>query len=114
MGENEFGVTALDVLMEQQNIWESAREKEQKDQIERREIMEGKGPTGWGFGSLDDQKKMLIWNRPLVDELDEFKDMDQIYEAKALLESKGALEGTGKFNPARLSTEEFVEKRDAL
>merc|ERR1712050_208071 len=112
--ENEFGITALDVLIEQRNTWEGAREKEQKDQKERREIMEGRGPVGWGYGTAEDARKMLIWNRPLVDELDEFKDMNQIYEGLKLLEGKGAKEGEDPFNPSLLTTEDFVTKRDKL
>merc|ERR1712187_447104 len=113
MGDGS-GRTALDVILEEMNSMEGAREQEKKDQKERREIMEGKGPVGFGYGTAEDQKKMLIWNRPLVDELDGFKDMDQIYECIKLLQGKGAEEGTSKFNPALLTTEEFVEKRDAL
>mmetsp|Transcript_7898 Transcript_7898/g.18150 ORF Transcript_7898/g.18150 Transcript_7898/m.18150 type:complete len:222 (-) Transcript_7898:374-1039(-) len=112
--ESEYGHTVIDMLNKEIMSWESAREKEQKDQEERREIMEGKGPTGWGFGTAEDQKKMVIWNRPMVDELDDFKMLPQLYKAKALLESKGAKPGEAPFNPAYLTAEEFIEKRDKV
>mmetsp|Transcript_5893 Transcript_5893/g.13974 ORF Transcript_5893/g.13974 Transcript_5893/m.13974 type:complete len:222 (-) Transcript_5893:178-843(-) len=112
--ENEYGETVADMLAKEIQKWEVAREKEKNDQEERREIMEGRGPVGWGFGVPEDQKKTVIWNRPLVDELDDFKMMPQLYKAKELLESKGSKPGEACFNPAYLTAEEFVEKRDKL
>merc|ERR1740123_2885045 len=109
--ESEYGQTVIDMLNKEVLSWEAAREKEQKDQEDRREIMEGKGPTGWGFGTAEDQKKMVVWNRPLVDELDDFKMLPQLYKGKALLESKA---GKAPFNPAYLTAEEFIEKRDKI
>jgi len=112
--ESEYGQTVVDMLSKLILNYEAAREKEKKDQEDRREIMEGRGPVGWGFGTAEDQKKMVIWNRPLVDELDDFKMMTQMYKAKALLESKGGKPGEAPFNPAYLTAEEFVEKRDKM
>mmetsp|Transcript_52329 Transcript_52329/g.118193 ORF Transcript_52329/g.118193 Transcript_52329/m.118193 type:complete len:220 (-) Transcript_52329:89-748(-) len=112
--ESQYGETVIDMMDKMILTYESAREREQKDQLERREIMEGRGPVGWGFGTAEDQKKMVIWNRPLVDELDDFKMMPQLYKAKALLESKGAKPGEATFNPAYLTADEFVAKRDAI
>mmetsp|Transcript_75000 Transcript_75000/g.223520 ORF Transcript_75000/g.223520 Transcript_75000/m.223520 type:complete len:220 (-) Transcript_75000:53-712(-) len=112
--ESEYGQTVIDLLDKLIMTYESAREKEIKDQAERREIMEGRGPVGWGFGTAEDQKKTVVWNRPLVDELDDFKMMPQLYKAKALLESKGAKPGEAPFNPAYLTAEEFVEKRNQI
>mmetsp|Transcript_73092 Transcript_73092/g.191608 ORF Transcript_73092/g.191608 Transcript_73092/m.191608 type:complete len:245 (-) Transcript_73092:50-784(-) len=112
--ESEHGYTALDGVNEQIQIWEAAREQEKKDQLERREFMEGRGPTGFGYGSAEDQRKMIVWNQPLVDELDTFKLLPQIYEGKKFLVDKGAKVGEAPFNPAYLTDEEFVEKRDKL
>uniref|UniRef100_A0A7S1LK03 Ankyrin repeat domain-containing protein n=1 Tax=Alexandrium catenella TaxID=2925 RepID=A0A7S1LK03_ALECA len=112
--ESEYGETVMDIMSKMIVSYEAAREKEVKDQAERREIMEGRGPIGWGYGTAEDQKKTVIWNRPAVDELDDFKMMPQLYKGKALLEAKGAKAGEEAFNPAYLTAEEFVEKRDKV
>merc|ERR1719210_690847 len=67
--EDACGNTVLDSVKEQVSVWEAAREKEIKEQQVRREIMEGRGPVGFGFGSAEEKKKSLIWNQPLADEL---------------------------------------------
>mmetsp|Transcript_42847 Transcript_42847/g.91298 ORF Transcript_42847/g.91298 Transcript_42847/m.91298 type:complete len:225 (+) Transcript_42847:96-770(+) len=112
--ETEWGETALDKVLETIRVTEAARETEMKNQVLRREIMEGKGPTGWGYGSVEDQRKTLIPNNPLADELDEFKTLPQLYQAKVLLEQAGAKVGEASYNPAYLTTEEYVEKRDKI
>lgn len=112
--ESEWGETALDKVIETIKVQEAARETEMKNQAVRREMMEGKGATGWGYGSVEDQRRTLIPNNPLADELDEFKTLPQLYQAKAMLESAGAKAGDDKYNPAYLTTEDYVQKRDKI
>merc|ERR1712048_1165923 len=88
--------------------------KEIKEQQVRRDFMEGKGPTGFGFGTAEDQRKSLVWNQPLADELDTFKNLPRLYEGLRFLESHGAKVGENSFKPAYLTEEEFVEKRDKV
>merc|ERR1712187_541505 len=107
MGDGS-GRTALDVILEEMNSMEGAREQEKKDQKERREIMEGKGPVGFGYGTIEDQRKTLVLNRPLVDELDTFKMLNQLEEGKKLLEEAGAKGGNVPLNGAYLTTEEYI------
>merc|ERR1712187_45258 len=112
--ETEWGETVMDKVIETIKATEAARETEMKNQVLRREIMEGKGPTGWGYGSVEDQRKTLIPNNPLADELDEFKTLPQLYQAKAMLEQAGAKVGESSYNPAYLTTEEYIERRDKI
>mmetsp|Transcript_2824 Transcript_2824/g.7945 ORF Transcript_2824/g.7945 Transcript_2824/m.7945 type:complete len:198 (+) Transcript_2824:73-666(+) len=108
------GCTALDYVEEQTSIWTAAREEEIKGQQDRRDIMEGKGPVGFGYGTLEHQRNTVIDNRPLVDELDTFKMLGQLAEGKKLLEDAGATGGNAPLNPAYLTTAEYIEKRDKL
>mmetsp|Transcript_68072 Transcript_68072/g.134288 ORF Transcript_68072/g.134288 Transcript_68072/m.134288 type:complete len:208 (-) Transcript_68072:141-764(-) len=112
--ESEYGQTVLDMIESEIMRFEAAREREIKDQEERREIMEGRGPVGWGFGTSDEQRRAVIWNRPLADELDEFKMLPQLHLGRQLLEKRGAKAGEASFNPAYLTAEEFVELRDGI
>jgi len=112
--ESEYGQTVLDMIDSEIMSFEAAREREIKDQEERREIMEGRGPVGWGFGTSEEQRRAVIWNRPLADELDEFKLLPQLHLGRQLLEQRGAKAGEAPFNPAYLTAEEFVELRDGI
>eukprot|EP00442_Polarella_glacialis_P030432 CAMPEP_0115139702 /NCGR_PEP_ID=MMETSP0227-20121206/58447_1 /TAXON_ID=89957 /ORGANISM="Polarella glacialis, Strain CCMP 1383" /LENGTH=221 /DNA_ID=CAMNT_0002547619 /DNA_START=80 /DNA_END=745 /DNA_ORIENTATION=- len=112
--ENGWGFTPLDKVKELLATHEAARNQELRDQAERREIMEGRGSVGYGFGTAEEQKKRLLWNQPLADELDTFKNLPKLRECLDLLERSGAKPGEAPFNPAYLTTEEFVERRDRI
>ena len=119
---------------------EAARKQEIRSQEERREIMEGRSIVGYGYGTAEawsfetfpcvfspfrgefhpfssvfkEQRQHLVPNQPLADELDTFKCLPKLREAKKILEVNGAKKGSAPFNPAYLTTEEFVERRDAI
>ncbi|CAK9066151.1 Ankyrin repeat domain-containing protein 53 [Durusdinium trenchii] len=112
--ESGWGFTPLDKVAELLKEAELARKQEILAQEERREIMEGRSIVGYGYGTAEEQRQRLIPNQPLADELDTFKCLPQLPECKKLLESKGAKPGDAPFNPAYLTTEEFVERRDAI
>mmetsp|Transcript_106904 Transcript_106904/g.190009 ORF Transcript_106904/g.190009 Transcript_106904/m.190009 type:complete len:221 (-) Transcript_106904:64-726(-) len=112
--ENGWGFTTLDKVATLLKEVEAARKQEMRDQEARRELMEGRGPVGYGFGSAEEQRQREIWNQPLADELDTFKNLPKLRECKTTLEAAGAKHGEAPFNPAYLTTEEFVERRDAI
>lgn len=112
--ENGWGFTAYDKVSELLVEQEAARKQEMRLQEERRELMEGRGPVGYGYGTAEEQRQRLVPNQPLADELDTFKNLPKLRECKKLLEEKGAKKGESSFNPAYLTTEEFVDRRDAI
>ncbi|CAE6969824.1 Ankrd53, partial [Symbiodinium sp. KB8] len=112
--ESGWGFTPLDKVTELLKDQEAARLQEIRAQEERREIMEGRSIVGYGYGTAEEQRQHLVPNQPLADELDTFKCLPQLRECKKLLEQKGAKPGENPFNPAYLTTEEFVERRDAI
>ncbi|CAE7315525.1 Ankrd53 [Symbiodinium sp. CCMP2592] len=112
--ESGWGFTPLDKVTELLKDQEAARLQEIRAQEERREIMEGRSIVGYGYGTAEEQRQHLVPNQPLADELDTFKCLPQLRECKKLLEQKGAKPGQNPFNPAYLTTEEFVERRDAI
>lgn len=112
--ESKFGHTAMDKVEEQIKLWEAKRKQEIKDQSDRREYMEGRCPQGGEWGTAEEQRKKVIWNQPLADELDTFKKLPTLKEGKQLLEKSGAKVGEDAFDPAYLTTEDFVERRDRI
>ena len=76
--------------------------------------MEGRSIVGYGYGTAEEQRQQLVPNQPLADELDSFKCLPKLREAKRFLELNGGKKGDRPFNPAYLTTEEFVERRDAI
>mgnify|MGYP002803631440 FL=1 len=112
--ESGWGFTPLDKVTEILKEAEEARKMEIRSQEERREIMEGRSIIGYGYGTAEEQRQRLVPNQPLADELDTFKCLPKLRECKKLLEAKGAKNGEAPFNPAYLTTEEFVERRDAI
>eukprot|EP00440_Ansanella_granifera_P054885 gb/GFBE01059498.1/.p1 GENE.gb/GFBE01059498.1/~~gb/GFBE01059498.1/.p1 ORF type:complete len:192 (+),score=73.14 gb/GFBE01059498.1/:1-576(+) len=97
--ESAWGFTPMDKVTELLKDSEAARQQEIRAQEERRELMEGKGPVGFGFGSAEEQRQRLIWNQPLADELDTFKCLPKLREAKQLLEKNGAKPGEEERHP---------------
>ncbi|CAE7703617.1 Comt, partial [Symbiodinium pilosum] len=112
--ESGWGFTPLDKVTELLKEQEAARLQEMRAQEERREIMEGKSIVGYGYGTAEEQRQRLVPNQPLADELDTFKCLPHLRECKKLLEQKGGKLGENPFNPAYLTAEEFVERRDAI
>lgn len=112
--ETDGGSTVLDMCNEHTETWDEKRLMEIKHQKERRDIMDGKGESGFGFGPKEWRGKELTWNQPLADELPTFSMLPALRELKDIFEEAGGKPGPDPFSRPWLSDEEYIEKRDEL
>mmetsp|Transcript_30462 Transcript_30462/g.37374 ORF Transcript_30462/g.37374 Transcript_30462/m.37374 type:complete len:178 (+) Transcript_30462:43-576(+) len=83
--EDRYGTTVLDLVNDDVKFYEEQKRKEQEDCRRRRLAMEVSG--------------QILYDRPNVEELEPFCDMDKLYKVKSVLESAKARPGENRFRP---------------
>lgn len=83
--EDRYGTTVLDMVNDDVKFYEEQKRKEQEDCRRRRLAMEVSG--------------QILYDRPNVEELEPFCDMDKLYKVKSVLENAGARPGENRFRP---------------
>mmetsp|Transcript_58622 Transcript_58622/g.137173 ORF Transcript_58622/g.137173 Transcript_58622/m.137173 type:complete len:178 (+) Transcript_58622:82-615(+) len=83
--EDRYGATALDMVNDDVRLFEDQKRFEQVDCRRRRLAMEVSG--------------QILFDRPNVEDLEPFCEMDQLYKVKSVLEAAGARPGENRFRP---------------